>query len=241
MVEVTVHVLQRSLDVLKRIMQPFENDDLETIEEAIHGNGPPNEELAKDNHDIVKRQSMRRLEDGVWLNDEVVNYYLKSILRKRDEMLCRVQNGRRRSHCYNSFFADFLLGKNIEDPHLKGTYQYSNVERWARKVPGGDIFGLKYLLIPKNQGNSHWQLVCVYIEKKTIAFYDSLHGNDWTLVRTVFTYLKDVWNSTHCDEEMDWSEWTVGYDSNNPKQENSEQNELPQLFLTSYHVSYLLC
>jgi hypothetical protein len=58
--------------------------------EANEGIGPMTEILASHSHcdDSVQRGSMRTLCPGIWLNDEVINYYLKNCLAKCDELIC---------------------------------------------------------------------------------------------------------------------------------------------------------
>ena len=85
---------------------------------------------------------MRTLAPETWLEDEVINYYLQECLARRDEELCLNQQGRRQSHCFNTFFLSNLFsGKSNK-------YNYANVREWSKKVPGGDIFDLKYILCP---------------------------------------------------------------------------------------------
>ena len=58
--------------------------------EANEGIGPMTEILASHSHydDSVQRGSMQTLCPGIWLNDEVINYYLKNCLAKCDELIC---------------------------------------------------------------------------------------------------------------------------------------------------------
>jgi hypothetical protein len=68
------------------------------------GKGSPLEILASHEGDSVKRKSMQTLRPGIWLNDEVINYFLKNCLKNRDIKKCAKEQGRRRSHFFNSFF-----------------------------------------------------------------------------------------------------------------------------------------
>ena len=71
----------------------------------------------------MKRKKLRCLRDGTWLNDEVINFYMK-ILQEyadtRDEVSQSV-------HIHNSFFFSKLCRE-------KGGYNYKHVRRWTRKV-----------------------------------------------------------------------------------------------------------
>ena len=44
----------------------------------------------------------------------------------------------------------FLVDEKSEDPELKGRYNFDNVKEWSKKVPGEDIFNLKYIFFPIN-------------------------------------------------------------------------------------------
>ena len=54
--------------------------------------------------DIVKRDSLQTLRPEVWLNDELICFYLKHCLRKRDEALFDEQKVSKRSHFFNTHF-----------------------------------------------------------------------------------------------------------------------------------------
>jgi sentrin-specific protease 1 len=67
-----------------------------------------------------------------------------------------------------------LFGQERLDPNERGTYNFANVARWSKKVPGGNIFNLRYLLIPINISDLHWTLAVVFMEDRCIQYYDSL-------------------------------------------------------------------
>jgi hypothetical protein len=72
-------------------------------------------------------------------------------------------------------------------------YCYDNVKNWAAKIKatGGNVFKLKYLLIPCNILNSHWCLCFADIAKKRIQYYDSKGGNGFHFMSGLQNYLKD--------------------------------------------------
>jgi hypothetical protein len=135
--------------------------------------GKPSEILADFGCDSVQRRSMQTLRPGAWLNDEVINYFLKNCLAWRDEKMCVREPGRRRSHFFNTFFFQAMFDEKNTDPKLKGRYNYENVKRWSKNVPGKDIFNLKYIVCPINLDNLHWTSAVIFMEKKRIQYYDS--------------------------------------------------------------------
>jgi Ulp1 family protease len=70
-----------------------------------------------------------------WLNDEVIHYFL-IMLANRDEEMCRNDPNRKRSHFFKSFFITKLLNEGHANPAMDGKYQYTNVKRWSKQVPG---------------------------------------------------------------------------------------------------------
>jgi len=96
---------------------------------AIHGSGPDSEVLVKNESDSVTRGSMRTLKPGIWLNDEIINYYLKNCLAVRDKKLCEEQHDRKRSHFFNSFFIQALFDEKNSDPDKMGSYNYDMVRK----------------------------------------------------------------------------------------------------------------
>ena len=69
-------------------MRPLTLKEQTVVTNAIKGIGPPTEILAKQGADSVQRGSMQTLRPGQWLNDEVINYFLKNCLARRDEKMC---------------------------------------------------------------------------------------------------------------------------------------------------------
>ena len=121
---------------------------------------------------------MQTLRPRQWLNDEVINYFFKNCLAKRDEMLCEKEPGRRRSHFFNTFFVQTMFDEKNIDRKLKGKYNYNMVERWSRNVPGKNIFNLKYIFCPINHDNKHWTSAVIFMKDMRIQYYDSLAASD---------------------------------------------------------------
>ena len=59
----------------------------------------------------VKRGSLKTLDPGTWLNDEVVNYYLRHPLANRYENKWFTDEVRGRHAFYNSFFIQMLFDR----------------------------------------------------------------------------------------------------------------------------------
>ena len=146
--------------------------------DAIYAMGPAEQVIAKVGNDSVQRGSVRRLRPGKWLNDESINYFLKICLAKRDENLCTLDPNRKRSHFFNSFFIQTMMREEDARIYYKNRYKYTNnIENWGDKVPGKDIFKLKYIFVPWNKKNYHWCGAIIKMKEKRIEWHDSLGGN----------------------------------------------------------------
>lgn len=204
-----------------KLMRPFTDEERAIVLEATRGIGSPTEILASQDADSVQRGSMQTLRPGQWLNDEVINYFLKNCLAKRDEIICTRQPGRKRSHFFNSFFVQTMFDEKNNHPDLRGRYNYKNVKRWSKKVPGKDIFNLKYILCPINLDNMHWTSAVIFMEEKRIQYYDSMGGTDRTKLKGLLEYVKDEYKTKNGGQEMDVSEWElVSCRADTPRQRN---------------------
>jgi len=69
------------------------DDELDIVNKAIYGEGNEYDVLATATHETtskvcsVTRHSMQRLKPGEWLNDEVINYFLRIYLTRVDKRL----------------------------------------------------------------------------------------------------------------------------------------------------------
>ena len=147
--------------------------------------------------------------------------------------MCRRSPDRKRSHFFNSFFAQKLFDEYNNNPNLRGVYNYSNVANWGSNdaVPlkeGEDIFDLKYIFIPINESNIHWVSVMVFLEEKKICWYNSLGGTDRTKLNEILQYLKDEWRVKRGGELDLNCEWKLVPCNKNdvPQQENGKCDAL---------------
>lgn len=195
-----------------------------SVNNAINGVGlDSEEEIVRQGGDSVKRSSMETLQPGQWLNDEVINYYLKNCLASRDRKICSEQPGRKRSHFFNSFFFQTMFDEMNNDKSLRGKYNYENVKSWSNKVPGSDIFNLKYIICPCNHDNMHWSVVVIFIEEKRIQWYDSMGGTDRVKLEGLMQYLKDEYKAKNDGKDLDVSQWKlVRCTKHTPRQRNGK-------------------
>lgn len=178
-----VEKLRKDKEELQKAIAPLSDADMELINQALYGPGRSDEIVANAETDSVQRESLRKLRPGVWLNDEIIHYFL-TLLAQRDAKLCSQQQGRRRCH----FFKSFFLTKLLDDDKR---YNYANVKRWSKKVPGKDIFALDKIIFPVNVSGMHWCCAVARMQSRTIQFYDSLGGDGMIWLKGIFQYIQD--------------------------------------------------
>ncbi|KAJ3568744.1 hypothetical protein NP233_g5517 [Leucocoprinus birnbaumii] len=91
---------------------------------------------------------LARLDEGEFLNDNIIEFGLKSWLQKLEAMDSDLAS---KVYVFNSFFYKKLNKRNIKDG-------YDSVRKWTSKV---DIFQKKYIIVPINE-NLHWYLAIIY-------------------------------------------------------------------------------
>ena len=213
----------RSRVEVMKLMRPLTAEERSVVVGATTmGKGSPLEILASHEGDSVQRRSMQTLRPGIWLNDEVINYFLKNCLKNRDIKKCAKEQGRRRSHFFNSFVVQTMFDEENRSRKLRGRYNYKNVKKWSNKVPGKDIFNLKYIFCPINLDNMHWTVAVIFMEDKRIQYYDSLGATDVKKLEGLLQYVKDEYRAKN-GKEMDAMEWElVSCTRDTPRQRNGE-------------------
>ena len=140
-----------------------------------------------------------------WLNDEVINGYLKLIVThgKKEDRPTQVPT----HHAFVSFFYN-----NLE------TRGYDSVKRWASraKIGGKNLLETEAVFIPINSG-MHWTLCVVSGKNRTITHYNSLSGNGRRYVETVKKWVKEELGSAYKEDE-----WNMEYTGPSPQQQNMD-------------------
>jgi sentrin-specific protease 1 len=128
----------------------------------------------------LTRKDIACLRPDIWLNDEVVNFYMW-MLDERDRLLCMENSYRRRSHFFNSFFmAKLGFGKNINT---------ENVKRWTKNFKP---FTMDKIFFPINIENQHWTMLVVNIKSRRILYFDSLYGDGLRYCEAIQFWLNEL-------------------------------------------------
>jgi hypothetical protein len=110
----------------------------------------------------LTRGDMVRLQPGVYLNDNLVNFYLEHLQRAGSKV-----------HVFSSYF--YTRISDLVAPGQKSTHAFrlnlwENLKRWIKNV---DIWKQDILLIPIN-GSLHWSVVAVFHPGSLLQ--ESSHG-----------------------------------------------------------------
>ena len=98
----------------------------------------------------VEWKDLERLDDGEFLNDNLIGFYLRYLetrLEEEDPALAK------RVYWFNTFFFASLT----QTARGKGRINYDAVKKWTRNV---DIFNFDYVVVPINE-SAHWYIAII--------------------------------------------------------------------------------
>lgn len=210
---------------------PLSPKDLQRVKECLELPRGTKKTLRKKGHNkggggTIQLDSLLRLREKTWLNDEVVNTYF-TFLQEWDVKLCASNQSRKPSLFLNSFFIQKLFDLKNKSSKLRGKYRFENVQRWAmkmrRKAPDGDLLQLRRIFCPVHLGN-HWVCAVIDIEEKAIMWYDSMGATDVPKQMGLLRFLSDACKDSSGNSCVTKSEWSlVACDREKiPQQYNSE-------------------
>lgn len=109
-------------------------------------------------------RDFKTLISGNWLNDEIINFWMKYLMHSFVDVYC--------------FSVQFFIRYRSSG--------YVGVRRWTSGI---NLFNKRLLLIPIIQPG-HWTLAVVDFNVKTISYYDSRLGRNQECLNIVLEYLK---------------------------------------------------
>uniref|UniRef100_A0A8C6GQX5 Ubiquitin-like protease family profile domain-containing protein n=1 Tax=Mus spicilegus TaxID=10103 RepID=A0A8C6GQX5_MUSSI len=170
----------REMDQILDITEDMEKE----IENAL-GPGPQEEILSSRFKLQISRGDIQTLENGQWLNDGVINFYMNLLVERNENQ------GYPALHVFSTFFYAKLKHSG-----------YSSVKRWTRGI---NLFEKELILLPIHQ-RVHWSLVVIDLRKRSIVYLDSMGQTGKSICETIFQYLQNE-SKTRRNIELDPLEW----------------------------------
>ena len=139
----------------------------------------------------VTRTHMECLRPGMWLNDEVINYYLGLLLQRELARRPPSCTAAPRVHVFSTFFFAQLSGAGG-----LSQYNFEAVRRWSTPSTTGGycILDCDILLVPVHLG-VHWVLAVAYLREGRTELLDSLGGRPRRVLDLLARYVADAWHS----------------------------------------------
>jgi len=161
-------------------------------------------------------KDIQTLQDGVWLNDEIINFHMK-MMKDRMDRNAKSDLVPEAFKSRNLFFNTFFYAKLSDNG--KG-YNYKAVRRWSKKQKVQvHESQLDKVITPINVGNSHWCLSVINFKEKRIEYYDSLGGTNPKCMQNLRRYVQDE-AKQYRKEEIDMKGWTDYTPRDIPQQRN---------------------
>lgn len=185
-------------------IQPLSNDwdqrlaeALQSPMDAVIGHTSKNVAITRKDIGTVLPQRNSADNSSGWVNDEIIAAGVQMVV---DYGLDRHASRPTRSyipriHAFNSFFYNNLKTKG-----------YKSIEKWATKakIGGKDLLKVEWVFIPINVNGTHWTLAAVSPTRKTIEYFDSLHGSATPVVSNIRKWLRGELRDAYKE-----SEWKV--------------------------------
>ncbi|XP_021426849.2 sentrin-specific protease 2 isoform X1 [Oncorhynchus mykiss] len=135
----------------------------------------------------ITQRDLASLQEGSWLNDEVINFYLSLV------MIHSSSAGQGlKVYSFSTFFFPKLHGGG-----------HSAVKRWTKAV---DLFQYDIILVPLHLG-VHWSLAVINFNSRTVRSYDSMGQRHDDICNLLLLYLREE-HKARKDRDLD--AWTVG-------------------------------
>lgn len=152
----------------------------------------------------ITQRDLSTLQDGGWLNDEVMNFYLSLIMDRS------CHSGPLTVYAFSTFFFPKLRGGGGAGPG-----GHVSVRRWTKAV---DLFSRDLVLVPLHLG-VHWAMAVVDVRSKTVQSYDSMGSRHEDICDLLLLYLKEE-HRVKKGRDLDVSRWTVRSVKEIPQQKN---------------------
>ena len=160
--------------------------------------------------DTMGMHSLRTLNEGELVNDEVINGMGKLIE-------ARGRDAHRRPYVFVHSFIDMLSRDG-----------FASVKRWtARGLGKADLYARRAVFFPVNVDDEHWILIVADMDARTLTSYDSLGREHSTRLGLIERYLVDEYADKRRGEALPWTWTLVNAMKTTPQQRNAVDCGLP--------------
>ncbi|KAA8577935.1 hypothetical protein FQN60_008768 [Etheostoma spectabile] len=143
----------------------------------------------------ITQRDLATLQEGGWLNDEVINFYLSLVMER-----CSGEAAGLKIYSFSTFFFPKLRGGG--GGRAGG---HAAVKRWTKAV---DLFLFDLILVPLHLG-VHWAMAVIDLKSRTVKSYDSMGQRHDDLCSLLLLYLKEE-HKAKKGRELDSAKWTFG-------------------------------
>ncbi|GAA6213353.1 sentrin-specific protease 2-like [Lates japonicus] len=143
----------------------------------------------------ITQRDLATLQEGGWLNDEVMNFYLSLVMER-----CSSEAAGLKVYSFSTFFFPKLRGGG--GGQAGG---HAAVKRWTKAV---DLFLYDLILVPLHLG-VHWAMAVIDLKSKTVRSYDSMGQRHDDICSHLLIYLKEE-HKVKKGRELDSAKWTIG-------------------------------
>ncbi|KAM0221878.1 hypothetical protein ACHAQD_005050 [Fusarium lateritium] len=132
------------------------------------------------NRATVDKDDIQRLDEGEFLNDNLISFYLRylqvQLEKERPEVLEKV-------YIFNTFFFEKLRSNRTK-------INYEGVKAWTARV---DLLSYEYIVVPVNE-NAHWYLAIIYnaprllpqeVKTETVAKHELSNSQEAIVVEDI--------------------------------------------------------
>ncbi|XP_071243880.1 sentrin-specific protease 2-like isoform X2 [Salvelinus alpinus] len=136
----------------------------------------------------ITQRDLASLQEGSWLNDEVINFYLSLVMTRSSSAGQGLK-----VYSFSTFFFPKLHGGG-----------HTAVKRWTKAV---DLFQYDIILVPLHLG-IHWSLAVINFNSRTVRSYDSMGQRHDDICSLLLLYLREE-HKARKDQDLDECKWTV--------------------------------
>uniref|UniRef100_A0A4W5M331 SUMO specific peptidase 2 n=1 Tax=Hucho hucho TaxID=62062 RepID=A0A4W5M331_9TELE len=137
----------------------------------------------------ITQRDLASLQEGSWLNDEVINFYMSLVMTRSSSVVQGLK-----VYSFSTFFFPKLHGGGN-----------AAVKRWTKAV---DLFQYDIILVPLHLG-VHWSLAVINFNSRTVRSYDSMGQRHDDICSLLLLYLREE-HKARKDQDLDACKWTVG-------------------------------